>query len=59
MKHLRTITELDAHGCKWPVATDKNGTHLFCNEPQRDNSSYCTEHHAKAHIRKDAANDRR
>lgn len=45
MKHLRTILELDSRGCKWPVATSEDGTHLFCNELQRDNSSYCQEHY--------------
>lgn len=49
MKHFRSIVELDAHGCRWPVATSEDGTHLFCNDQKRDNSSYCPDHHAKAY----------
>lgn len=50
MKHLRTIVDLDLHGCKWPITTSKDGTHLFCNERQRENSSYCPEHHSRAYM---------
>lgn len=51
MKHLRKLLDLDKYGCKWPVTTDTEGQHLFCNEQQRVNSSYCPEHHAKAWVR--------
>jgi hypothetical protein len=49
MKHLKTITDLDRHGCRWPVAMSQDGTHLFCNEQQRENSPYCPDHHMKAY----------
>lgn len=49
MRHLRKLLDLDAKGCRWPVTTDTEGHHLFCNEPQRENSSYCVGHHQRAY----------
>lgn len=49
MKHLRRLLDLDAKGCRWPMVTDTNGSHHFCNEPQRENSSYCPDHHVGAY----------
>lgn len=49
MQHLRKLLDLDAHGCRWPVTTNDQDQHLFCNEQQRDNSSYCAAHHMKAY----------
>lgn len=50
MKHLRKLLDLDTHGCRWPVTINHEGSHLFCNEQQRENSSYCVEHHARARV---------
>lgn len=42
--HPMAVPLLDCKGCRWPVAMEDTGRHLFCNAPQKPGSSYCAAH---------------
>lgn len=41
------ILKLEAHHCRWPVGEPKDL--LYCGKRKIDGSSYCLDHHRKAH----------
>jgi hypothetical protein len=41
----KSILDVGTHECKWPVAEDKLGRHLFCGKPTvHYKLSWCIEH---------------
>lgn len=38
------LVDLPARGCRWPMASDEAGSHLFCGETRLAGRSYCPEH---------------
>ena len=47
---MKSIVHLKPGECRWPVATDANGTHLFCCVQKRPGKSpYCERHHKLAY----------
>lgn len=43
------VTDLDANQCRWIHGDTKTPDYHFCVEDKQDGSSYCPEHHKKAH----------
>lgn len=49
---MKSITELRAHECRWPVQSDTGllANHLFCGGPTDQDQSYCSAHRALAYL---------
>ena len=43
------LMDLAANGCKWATGKTEKESHLFCNAPRIQNSSWCGEHYCRAH----------
>ena len=46
-KKHKTLTELQANDCRWPIGDPREDGFHFCGAPQTGTSSYC-EHHMRA-----------
>ena len=57
---MKTLIELGANGCRWPVSGDlpaehslcremQSARHLFCGEPADTGCPYCAKHRALAY----------
>lgn len=47
--HLVGIMDLKAHDCRW-IEGDPLNVHGYCGKRAREDSSYCTEHHARVYM---------
>lgn len=40
---MKELADLESNDCRYPI--NDGAPYLFCAEPQKDESSYCPEHH--------------
>lgn len=46
----KTLMELGAHDCRWPVGDPKKDLFFFCGAVAEENKPYCSSHCARAYV---------
>lgn len=47
---IRSVVDLSAHTCRWPIGDPKEATFHFCGAPCIPGKPYCAEHAAIAYV---------
>jgi hypothetical protein len=45
------LLELEHNQCRYPVAEDNDGQHLFCGKVKEETGAYCTKHRDIAYVK--------
>lgn len=60
IEQRKTLDQLDATTCRWPVGDPQSKEFFFCGAQPKDSSPYCTGHHRIAyHPRREITEDER
>lgn len=49
-EEVRNITPKNEKGCWYPMWEGDTPTHIYCDEPREEGSSYCSHHHSIVYI---------
>lgn len=47
---IRSIVDLSAHTCRWPIGDPREAGFHFCGQPSMAGKPYCAEHAAIAYV---------